>query len=65
MVRILFPYKNEKSFYLALVEKTGAGLTNSRYNSEVARKSMEETIKHLFNVSLRYIGTKDVMVGSV
>lgn len=53
--------KTKKAFYLTLAEKTGAGLTNSRFNSEAAKKSMEETIKHLLNVSLRYTGTQDVM----
>ncbi|MGM0899210.1 MAG: hypothetical protein ACQEV0_14980 [Bacillota bacterium] len=52
--------KTKKAFYLAMAEKTGASLTNSRFNSEVARKSMDETIKHLFNVTLRYTGTQDV-----
>lgn len=48
--------KTKKGFYEAMAENTGAGLTRSYFNKEVAGKSMEETIKMLFGKMLRSWG---------
>ncbi|MBD8015051.1 hypothetical protein [Planococcus wigleyi] len=52
--------KTKKGFYNAMAEDTGAGLTISRFNKEVAGKSMEETIKLLFGEMLRSWGPEVV-----
>lgn len=53
--------KTKKAFYDAMAEDVGAGLTRSYFNKEVAGKTMEETIKLLFNKMLKSWEPQEMM----